>query len=313
VYLDRFNTYRKVDSKSYVAFASRLKGLLNYYLESRHVDDFDGLFELLICDRIKSSLSEACLRHVLSVENATERGWLDIDALSDVIDRYAASYNNNNRPQTFAIGQNATRAGTMQHKPSPPQKFGLNAAPRSNNGGRFTPVNASGTRKCFNCGASDHLRDRCPRLIRSTTDIAGRSAKVSRVNAVDDRKAISQPTATRACSQRVTNDFHTSAKRGVREAGNRRVVSDRVFHTSAAARDHTGTAACRPSDGLDNSATCDSDRVSQSTTSVVASDQSVQTDNSQAESNSAVSNCVPDVYCNKIEAAVDADEFECEW
>ena len=83
VYLDRFNTYRKVDSESYVAFASRLKGLLNYYLESRHVDDFDGLFELLICDRIKSSLSEACLRHVLSVENATERGWLDVDALPD--------------------------------------------------------------------------------------------------------------------------------------------------------------------------------------------------------------------------------------
>ena len=55
---------------------------MNYYLESRHVDDFDGLFELLICDRIKSSLSEACLRHVLSVENATERGWLDIDAFS---------------------------------------------------------------------------------------------------------------------------------------------------------------------------------------------------------------------------------------
>ena len=31
-----------------MAFASRLKGLLNYYLESRHVDDFDGLFELLL-------------------------------------------------------------------------------------------------------------------------------------------------------------------------------------------------------------------------------------------------------------------------
>jgi len=99
--------------------------------------------------------------------------------------------------------------------------------------------------------------------------------------------------------------------RGVRRAGSRRVMSDRVFHTSAAARDPTDTAACRPSDGLDNSATCDSGRVSQSTTSVVAiSDQSVQTDNSQTESNYAVSNCVPDVYCNKIEAAVDSDEFE---
>ena len=122
---------------------------------------------------------------------------------------------------------------------------------------------------------------------------------MSRVNAVGDRKAISQLTATRACSQRVTNDFHTSATRGVRGAGSRRVVSDRVFHASTATRDHAGTAACRPSDGH-NSATCDSARVSQSTTSVVTiSDQSVQTDNSQTESNSAVSNCVPDVYCNK--------------
>ena len=98
---------------------------------------------------IKSSLSEACLRHVLSVENATERGWLDIDALSDVIDRYAACYNNNNRPQAFAIGQNATKAGAVQYKTSPPQRFGLNATPKSNNGGRFTPVNISGTRKCL--------------------------------------------------------------------------------------------------------------------------------------------------------------------
>ena len=114
MYLDRFNTYRKADSESYVAFASRLKGLLNYYLESRRVDDFDGLFEILICDRIKSSLSEACLRHVLSVENATERGWLDVDGLSDAIDKYSACHNNNNRPQAFAIGQNATRAGTMR-------------------------------------------------------------------------------------------------------------------------------------------------------------------------------------------------------
>jgi len=87
-------------------------------------------------------------------------------------------------------------------------------------------------------------------------------------------------------------------------------MSDKIFHTSSiAARDHTGAAACRPSD-VHNSATCDTARVNQSTTSVVTiSDQSVPTDNFQAESNSTVSNCVPDVYCNKIEAAVDSDEF----
>ena len=173
-------------------------------------------------------------------------------------------------------------------------------------------MNASGTRKCYNCGASDHLRDRCPKLNRSTADITGRSARVSRVNAVDDRSAISQPNATRgACSQRATNNFHTSATRGVSGAGSRRVMSGRVFHASTAARDHTDTAACRScsGDGLDNSATCDSARASQYTThTATISNQSVQT-----ESNSAVSDCVHDVYCNKIKAAVDSNEFECEW
>ena len=101
----------------------------------------------------------------------------------------------------------------------------------------------------------------------------------------------------------MTNDFHTSATRGVRGAGSRRVMSDRVFHASTATRDHADTAACRPSN-VRSSATCDSTRANQYITPVVTiSDQSVQTDNSQAESNSAVSNCVHDVYCNKIEAA----------
>ena len=130
----------------------------------------------------------------------------------------------------------------------------------------------------------------------------------SRVNAMDDnRNATSQPTATRgACGRHATNNFHTSATRGVRGADSRRVASGRVFHASSTtARDHTDTAVCRPSrgDGLDNSATCDSARVSQYTTPIV--DQSVQT-----ESNSAVSDCVHDVYCNKIKASVDSNEFE---
>ena len=113
---------------------------------------------------------------------------------------------------------------------------------------------------------------------------------------MDNCSAISQPTATRAaCGQRVTNDFHTSATRVVRGAGSRRVMSGRVFHASTAARDHTDTAVCRPSssDGLDNSTTYGSGRVSQSTMPIVTiSDQSVQTDrpNSRAEFNSAVSN-----------------------
>ena len=83
-------------------------------------------------------------------------------------------------------------------------------------------------------------------------------------------------------------------------------MSDRVFHASTAARDHADTAACRPSSADHDSATYDSARVSQYTTpTATISNQSVQT-----ESNGAVSDCVHDVYCNKINAAVDSNEFE---
>ena len=87
------------------------------------------------------------------------------------------------------------------------------------------------------------------------------------------------------------------------------MMSGRVFHASTAAREHTDAATCRPGSGDHDSATHDSARVSQYTTPIVTiSNQSVQT-----ESNSAVSDCVHDVYCNKIKAAVDSNEFECEW
>jgi len=54
-YLERFNTCKKRPDQTYVAFASRLKGLLTYYTESRKVTTFDKLQEFLVCDRVTSS------------------------------------------------------------------------------------------------------------------------------------------------------------------------------------------------------------------------------------------------------------------
>ena len=73
VYLERFNKCCKTKD---VAFASKLKGLLDYYLESRGVKDFAQLCELLVCDRIKSVLSEGCLKYVLSLNQPVSPvGW----------------------------------------------------------------------------------------------------------------------------------------------------------------------------------------------------------------------------------------------
>jgi len=54
--------------KHFVAYASKLRGLLNYYLESRNVNDFDRLCELLVCDRINTTLSENCLKYILCIK-----------------------------------------------------------------------------------------------------------------------------------------------------------------------------------------------------------------------------------------------------
>ena len=54
----------------------------------------------LYCD------SRSAAQHIYD----TERGWLNVDDLTDAIDKYSACHNINNRPQAFAIGQNVTRA-----------------------------------------------------------------------------------------------------------------------------------------------------------------------------------------------------------
>ena len=82
-YLQRFNTTVKSDDETFVAYASRLQGLLSYYLESRKVSKFDELCELLVCDRLKSVLPENCLKYVLSIESGHDKRWLPLKNLTD--------------------------------------------------------------------------------------------------------------------------------------------------------------------------------------------------------------------------------------
>jgi len=74
-YLDFFNTLTRAQDETYCMYAARLQSLLNMYVESRTVDSFELLKDLLVSDRIKSTLSEPCLRYVLSVEAATKTGY----------------------------------------------------------------------------------------------------------------------------------------------------------------------------------------------------------------------------------------------
>ena len=82
--MERFHTISRLTDETYLLFASRLKGLFDFYVSSRKVDEFNDLVSLLIADRLKQTLSEGCLRHVLSVEASIDKQWLGYDKLAEV-------------------------------------------------------------------------------------------------------------------------------------------------------------------------------------------------------------------------------------
>ena len=58
---------RKTD-ETHILFAARLHNQLYYYVNSRNVDSFDKLCDLLLCDKLKSCMSSGTLSYVLSLE-----------------------------------------------------------------------------------------------------------------------------------------------------------------------------------------------------------------------------------------------------
>ena len=76
------------------------------------------IMSLIVCDRIKSTLSENCLRHVLSVEASTKAGWLQAQELAEGVDWYKANhFGDTDRPRASAIGSSSTapRGGQAGH------------------------------------------------------------------------------------------------------------------------------------------------------------------------------------------------------
>jgi len=166
VFRERFNRVEKTENETYVRYASRLKGLLKHYISERGVTSFEDLIELLVCDRIKGTLPETCLKFVLSNEAANEGGWLKLKQLTELVDNfYACTWNSqtgrsgarqNYGPKSGgAVGPNRWGAGGA----ATPWGAGTAAAPLSGASLTASPAppksNAleqkSGKRGCFVC------------------------------------------------------------------------------------------------------------------------------------------------------------------
>jgi len=196
VYLERFSKCCKTSDETYVAFASKLKGMLDYYLQSRDVKDFAKLCELLICDRIKSVLSEGCLRYVLSIESASKPGWMTMRELTEAIDRYTAAHSAGDKPHAFAVGQTPLKsydsAAVLPHTLSETPAAASSTVGRGRGGGVIND-----NRRCHHCGEFGHIRPMCPERRSSSTGTAP-AGGVKRVSV--------EAGPTRSISEQVTGE-----------------------------------------------------------------------------------------------------------
>jgi len=89
-FLDKFNYLKK---STYILFSSKLRGLLLQYLHECKVTNFDDMVSLIVSDRIKSSLTNQCLKYVLSIQNnlpADKQQWLDPQRLAEIVDEHVS-------------------------------------------------------------------------------------------------------------------------------------------------------------------------------------------------------------------------------
>ena len=77
VYLEKFNSLTQDKSETYSQFSTRLMSLFDYCVESRKIgQSYDKLIDLMVYDRVKSCLSPALSRYVLSLEANHKDGWI---------------------------------------------------------------------------------------------------------------------------------------------------------------------------------------------------------------------------------------------
>src|SRR6267154_2214950 len=188
----------KMADESVSQFTTRLSNGLQMYLDSRHVNSsYSSIFDLLISDRVKDSLSYACRCHVTDRES--QDSWLPSRKIAEVADRYLSerdpvktnsaqpsfqSYYSNNNKASYANNKTTVsstgnggggphgyvRANKDKivcffcHKPGhvKSQCFRLNKDGKPNTNTNTRKENSDTTRKCYVCNSSTHLANRCP-------------------------------------------------------------------------------------------------------------------------------------------------------
>ena len=154
--LERFNISERVASETFTIFANRLKSTLLYYVEARKATTYELLIELLVCDKIKTRLTGGALRHVMSVENQTENGWLRLDKLVETLDIFYSTHSVKDEPLVPMGSKSNTAAATGPKQQQPPQQHQNSQKDNKVQSSSKPSTETSTHGKCWKCGSTEH-------------------------------------------------------------------------------------------------------------------------------------------------------------
>ena len=215
VYLERFHTVNRLTDETYLLFASRLKGLFDFYVSSRNVNEFDDLVSLLIADRLKQTLSDGSLRHVLSVEASIGKQWLGYDKLAEVVDTYMTNHLHD-KPRIGFQQEHSVAPGRRANVIASSAAFFGDVSKTTRATGVTSTAAAvpAGGKVCFRCNVAGHIARNCssrpgPDSGAKQSRGAGQyhSLDKSRGNMKVRRCAI-EGVSTGVCGQRLTEGRH---------------------------------------------------------------------------------------------------------
>ena len=172
VYLEKFNSLTQDKSETYSQFSTRLMSLFDYYVESRKISQsYDKLVDLIVYDRVKSCLSPALSRYVLSLEASHKDGWIGRQGLAEALDSYLANLPESFGRPRFVPGHQARTGskpsnGKRETQPGivVPERLSTKTASQytDSQGQRPVPAPRPVPRRCYLCNSPTHLASDCP-------------------------------------------------------------------------------------------------------------------------------------------------------